>query len=93
MYEKIYGISRSSNHTKVSLAWMHPKYLKKVRISKTFACQDEIGTKVGDEVVISECRPLSATKHFRVEEVVKAGTLVVETKKPVKKEKSKAKKK
>lgn len=67
-------------HVEVRSEWMHPKYLKKRMMSHVFACHDVIGTHVGDEVEIVECRPLSATKYFTVEKVVKAAAVVeVET--------------
>lgn len=72
--------------------WMHPKYLKKKKVSKTFAVHDEVGVHVGDEVSIVECRPLSATKYFRVEAVTKKATELAEVK-PKKTEKKSSKKK
>ncbi len=51
----------------------HPLYRKSYRVSKKFLVdtkgQSDIG--VGDEVLIEECRPLSARKHFRLIEVLK----------------------
>lgn len=62
---------------KVVSEWMHPKYLKKTHVSTVFACHDEIGVAVGDEVVVVECRPLSATKHFKIERITKKGSELV----------------
>ncbi len=67
-------------HVEVRTEWMHPKYLKKTMRSHVFACHDVIGTHVGDEVEIVECKPLSATKYFTVEKVVKAAPFIEEIK-------------
>lgn len=43
----------------------HPKYKKRFRISKKFHAHDESNTfKVGDDVTIYECRPLSKLKRW-----------------------------
>ena len=50
----------------------HPIYGKRVKYSKKFKAHDEKnGAKTGDTVVIMETRPLSATKRFRLVEIVK----------------------
>jgi small subunit ribosomal protein S17 len=49
----------------------HPLYKKTIRRSKRYAAHDEANTyKVGDEVRIVECRPLSKTKTWTVLESV-----------------------
>ncbi len=51
---------------------MHDKYLKRFRVSKKFLCDTNgLDPKLGDEVVISECRPLSKRKCFKVTEIKK----------------------
>ncbi len=46
---------------------IHPKYNKQYKQRRNFAVHDEKGiAKVGDIVVIEECRPLSATKRWFV---------------------------
>jgi small subunit ribosomal protein S17 len=46
---------------------MHPLYKKYVTRSKRYAAHDEDNRhKVGDQVRIRECRPLSKRKHFEV---------------------------
>jgi small subunit ribosomal protein S17 len=51
----------------------HPLYQKRYRSSKKFLADsrgiEDIG--VGDTVIITECRPLSKNKHFKVTEVLK----------------------
>lgn len=50
----------------------HPIYGKRVKYSKKFKAHDEKNeAKIGDTVVIMETRPLSATKRFRLVEIVK----------------------
>ena len=45
----------------------HPKYAKRVKYSNKYYVHDEKNeAKVGDVVTIMGCRPLSATKRFRL---------------------------
>lgn len=49
----------------------HPRYRKTVQRTKRFYAHDEDNaTKVGDRVRISETRPLSKQKHWRIVEVL-----------------------
>lgn len=60
----------------------HPLYKKSFRKSKKFLA-DTKGIEdlmAGDEVVITECRPLSRNKHFKVTEVTKRTPRVSEMK-------------
>ena len=46
---------------------MHPLYKKFIRRSKKYSAHDENNPhKVGDEVSIRECRPISKRKRFEV---------------------------
>lgn len=46
---------------------MHPKYLKKYRVSKKFHAHDEANTvQVGDQITIAESRPMSKNKRWKV---------------------------
>ncbi len=50
---------------------MHPRYHKVVKRFKKYLIHDERNElKVGDEVVATECRPLSKTKSFRLKTVI-----------------------
>ena len=50
---------------------LHPVFKKFVSKKKTFIAHDEKNEcKVGDQVLIVECRPLSKTKHWRVKQVL-----------------------
>jgi len=49
----------------------HPLYGKLVKFSKKFAAHDEANeAKPGDKVKICETRPLSATKRYRLVEIL-----------------------
>jgi small subunit ribosomal protein S17 len=55
----------------------HPLYGKRVKYSKKFKAHDEQNVaKVGDVVRIMETRPLSATKRFRLVEVVEKAVII-----------------
>jgi small subunit ribosomal protein S17 len=48
------------------------KYKRKFKTTKKFPVHDEKGeAKVGDTVRFMECRPLSKTKRWRIQAVVK----------------------
>ena len=67
-------ISRSGNKSIVvqtERRLRHPMYGKVIRQHKKYHAHDEQNAaKVGDAVVITECRPLSKMKRWRVVEVV-----------------------
>ena len=55
----------------------HPKYGKRVKYSKKYKAQDEVNSaKEGDIVRIMETRPLSATKRFRLLEIVEEAIVI-----------------
>lgn len=60
---------------------MHALYKKRFRMSKKFLA-DSNGQElfVGDEVEITECRPLSRRKHFKVTAILKKAPRVSELK-------------
>ncbi|MBD3239489.1 MAG: 30S ribosomal protein S17 [Chitinivibrionales bacterium] len=56
---------------KVQRQIVHPKYGRTMRLSTRYAAHDEKNEcGIGDTVRISETRPLSKTKRWRVVEVV-----------------------
>ncbi len=69
-------ISRSGNKSIVvqtERRLRHPMYGKVIRQHKKYHAHDEQNAaRVGDAVVITECRPLSKMKRWRVVEVVSA---------------------
>lgn len=55
----------------------HPLYGKIIRLSKKYHAHDENNEyKLGDTVVIEECRPLSRTKAWRVAQLIEKGRLI-----------------
>lgn len=55
----------------------HPLYGKRVKYSKKYKAHDERNeAKVGDIVRIMETRPLSATKRFRLVEIVEKAVII-----------------
>lgn len=48
----------------------HPQYRRYVRRTSKFMAHDEMGATIGDKVRITETRPLSARKRWRVVEIV-----------------------
>ena len=55
----------------VSRTYRHPLYKKVVHNSRRMMAHDEMGCQVGDHVRIVESRPLSHTKHWVVEEIIR----------------------
>ena len=73
---RITGIVTSNKMTKtvvveITRKYRHPLYKKVVHSSKRVKAHDEIGCQIGDKVKIVESRPLSRTKRWAVESVVK----------------------
>jgi small subunit ribosomal protein S17 len=55
----------------------HKLYGKRVKYSKKFKAHDENNeAKIGDVVRVMETRPLSATKRFRLLEVVEKAVII-----------------
>jgi small subunit ribosomal protein S17 len=55
----------------------HPLYGKRVKYSKKFKAHDEQNeAKIGDVVRIMETRPLSATKRFRLVDIVEKAVII-----------------
>lgn len=71
------GVVTSDSMTKtitvlVKTVKTHPKYKKKYIVTDKYHVHDEKSTaKVGDTVSFVECRPLSATKRWRLVEILK----------------------
>lgn len=52
--------------------YRHPLYRKVVTSDKRVKAHDELNCNVGDEVVIVESKPISKTKRWAVESIVKS---------------------
>ena len=62
---------------RVERRFAHPLLQKTVRRSKKYKAHDENNeAKVGDIVKIMETRPLSATKRFRLLEIVEKAVII-----------------
>ena len=73
---RLTGVVKSNKMTKtviveVSRTFQHPLYHKVVRSTKAYKAHDELGCNVGDEVVIVESAPISATVRWVVEKIAK----------------------
>ncbi len=55
----------------VERVYRHPLYHKVVRSVKSYKAHDELGTSPGDKVRIVESKPISKTKQWVVEEIIK----------------------
>ncbi|MBR1581431.1 MAG: 30S ribosomal protein S17 [Bacilli bacterium] len=59
----------------------HPKYKKRVQFRSKYVAHDELNeAQVGDVVTIAECRPMSATKRYRLVSIDKKALETVEVK-------------
>lgn len=72
MKRKLQGIIVSDKMSKTVVVKVerikkHPKYKRRYKISKKYKTHIEEGDyKIGDKVIIEECRPISKEKHWRV---------------------------
>jgi len=58
---------------------VHPLYKKAIRVTKKYKAHDKNNAcKIGDKVKISETRPLSKDKHWRVKEIISKREIVEE---------------
>lgn len=55
----------------ISRTFQHPLYRKVVNSSKRVSAHDELECRIGDTVRIVESKPISKTKRWRVEAIVK----------------------
>lgn len=50
---------------------VHPKYLKRIKVNKSYAVQNDLGAKVGNRVRLEETRPISKTKRWKISKIIK----------------------
>jgi small subunit ribosomal protein S17 len=55
----------------ISRTYRHPLYQKVVNSRKHVMAHDELGCQVGDQVQIVESRPISKTKRWVVEQIIR----------------------
>ena len=73
---RILGVVTSNKMTKtvvvqISRTFRHPLYHKVVHLSKRVMAHDELGCQIGDQVQIVESKPISHSKRWVVESIVK----------------------
>ncbi len=56
---------------KISRTYRHPLYRKVVHATHKVYAHDELNAKLGDEVQIVECQPISKNKRWAVEAILK----------------------
>ena len=62
----------------ITRKYRHPLYGKVVSSKRKIKAHDELNAKIGDEVQVVESKPLSKTKRWVVEEVLKRSLVDVE---------------
>ncbi|RJQ43459.1 MAG: 30S ribosomal protein S17 [Anaerolineaceae bacterium] len=55
----------------ISRTYRHPLYQKVVHVAKKLMAHDDLGCKIGDEVLIVESKPISHKKRWVVQEILK----------------------
>ena len=55
----------------ITRRYRHPLYRKVVTSHRRVKAHDELSCSIGDEVVIVEAKPISKTKRWAVEEILK----------------------
>ncbi len=75
---RLVGVVKSNKMTKtvvveISRSYRHPLYRKVVTTSHRVKAHDELGAQIGDRVEIVESRPLSRTKRWVVESIIRHG--------------------
>ena len=62
---------------KVENRYPHPIYSKTLRKTNKYLVHDKIGTcKLGDQVLIQQCRPLSRRKHWVLVQIISKSSLI-----------------
>ena len=69
------GIVKSDKNPKTAIVDLtnfkvHHKYLKRIKVNKSFAVQNDMDAKVGNRVRIEETRPISKTKHWKITKII-----------------------
>lgn len=54
----------------VTTFWRHPLYQKRVKKSKRYLVQNDLGAKENDQVQIISTRPLSKLKRFAISKII-----------------------
>lgn len=75
MKKHVTGTVTSAKMTKTAVVdvvhfKVHPKYLKRIKVNKSYIVHNEVGAKEGDSVRIEETRPISKNKHWQIIKVL-----------------------
>jgi len=75
MKKQLTGIVKSDKMIKsavvtISRLKIHPKYLKRIKISHSLLVHNDLKAKTGDKVIIEETRPISCKKHFKITKII-----------------------
>jgi len=76
MKKKLKGIVKNASQEKTAVVVVnrlrvHPKYKKRIKVSKSYQVHAEIKVKPGDKVEIEAIRPMSRHKHFKISKLIK----------------------
>jgi len=76
MKKKLKGIVKTQKQQKTAIVVVnrlkiHPKYKKRIKISKSYQVHTEVKVKPGDRVEIEAVRPMSRHKRFRISKIIK----------------------
>ena len=50
---------------------VHPIYKKRLLRTKRYHVHDELGSRLGDKVEFTPCRPYSKTKKWKIDKILK----------------------
>lgn len=75
MKKQLRGTVKSAKMTKAATVEVirfkvHPKYLKRIKVTKSYSVRNEISAKEGDRVIIEETKPQSKTIHWQITKIV-----------------------
>ncbi len=75
MRKHLVGTIKSDKNTNTAIVdvtrfKVHPKYLKRIKVNKSYAVHNTLGAKAGDRVRIEETKPISKTKHWQITKVL-----------------------
>ena len=63
---------------KVESRYPHPIYSKTMVKTKKYLAHDEQGEcRIGDQVLVQECRPLSKRKRWKLAEILSKSSLII----------------
>ena len=64
----------------IKIMTIHPLYKKRIWKKRKYLVHNDMGAKVGDKVVFTECRPISKKIHWTITDVIATKDNVIATK-------------